>query len=70
MDSTVNKGRYFFKYFNMWILVDSYKRRVADSWLSFIEVVFMYKLVKKMKRLKSVFGNINEDNFVDIEKGR
>lgn len=60
-------GKKLFRYYNMWSLAEGFIKKVRTSWEGFIYGVFMYCLVMKLKRLRSVLRQINAEGFLNIE---
>ncbi|XP_074290754.1 uncharacterized protein LOC141617456 [Silene latifolia] len=57
-----------FKYFNMWSAADGFQECVSKVWQHWVSGNKMYRVVKKLKMLKTVLKRINKDHFSNIEK--
>ncbi|XP_074308519.1 uncharacterized protein LOC141643311 [Silene latifolia] len=56
-----------FKYFNMWGKAVMYLPLLSGWWDQHIQVTKMYRVVQKLKSLKSQLRRYNKDHFSDIE---
>ncbi|XP_074314953.1 uncharacterized protein LOC141651130 [Silene latifolia] len=56
-----------FKYFNMWSKAPDFLNCVAAVWNQDVAGTKMYKVVRKLKLLKSDLKQLNKDSFSDIE---
>ncbi|XP_074267139.1 uncharacterized protein LOC141590446 [Silene latifolia] len=65
--SGIDRKKVAFKYFNMWALSDDFDVTVNNSWKEEIRGIPMFRVVKKLKRLKTEFHKLNTDHFSDIE---
>ncbi|XP_074278228.1 uncharacterized protein LOC141601821 [Silene latifolia] len=54
--------------FNMWSLVPDYKQIVIDGWHKGVQGNPMFRVVSKLKGLKSGLKKLNKEQFSDIEK--
>lgn len=52
----------------MWSQDANFKDRVAKSWEELVQGVLMYRVVKKLQRLKTILRCIIKELFSDIEK--
>ncbi|XP_062074858.1 uncharacterized protein LOC133778853 [Humulus lupulus] len=59
-------GRKPFKYFNMWSTHPDYCKKVEEIWQQHFTGTKMYRLITKLKALKSVFKEINTQGYSDI----
>ncbi|XP_062099719.1 uncharacterized protein LOC133805553 [Humulus lupulus] len=59
-------GRKPFKYFRMWKSFPGFQDLVHNDWIRPIDGTLMYKVVQKLKRLKSTLRLINKQGFTDI----
>ncbi|XP_074288599.1 uncharacterized protein LOC141613757 [Silene latifolia] len=61
------KRRSNFKYFNMWALSEDFGSTVSSSWSEDVWGSPMFRVVRKLRRLKSAFKSLNRGQFNDIE---
>ncbi|XP_074305014.1 uncharacterized protein LOC141639943 [Silene latifolia] len=57
-----------FKFYNMWTGVPDFKAIVKEGWNHHIHGSLMYRVVKKLKLMKSPLKALNHDLFSDVEK--
>ncbi|XP_074291143.1 uncharacterized protein LOC141617912 [Silene latifolia] len=57
-----------FKFFNMWTGVPDFLVIVENGWNNGVHGTMMYKVVRKLKLLKSNLKALNKDLFSDIER--
>ncbi|XP_074282464.1 uncharacterized protein LOC141606985 [Silene latifolia] len=57
-----------FRYFNMWSMDEQFAEVVQATWATSIEGTMMYKLVQKLKLLKTPLKALNSNRYSDIEK--
>ncbi|XP_074266685.1 uncharacterized protein LOC141589965 [Silene latifolia] len=57
-----------FKYYNMWCLDSNFKPVVQAAWNQGVGGTLLYKLVTKLKALKSSLKSLNRNGFADVEK--
>ncbi|XP_074306129.1 uncharacterized protein LOC141641362 [Silene latifolia] len=57
-----------FKFYNMWTGVSEFKNIVKEGWNHHIHGSLMYRVVKKLKLMKSPLKALNHDLFSDVEK--
>uniref|UniRef100_A0A803PDG0 Reverse transcriptase domain-containing protein n=1 Tax=Cannabis sativa TaxID=3483 RepID=A0A803PDG0_CANSA len=64
---TTSSSRKPFKYFRMWSSYPSFKQSVEDVWKVNVPGTNMFQVVTKLKALKKVFKQINQQGFSDIQ---
>ncbi|XP_074266138.1 uncharacterized protein LOC141588604 [Silene latifolia] len=57
-----------FRYFNMWSMDEQFAEVVKATWSTSIDGTLMYKLVQKLKLLKTPLKALNRNRNSDIEK--
>ncbi|XP_010677834.1 uncharacterized protein LOC104893424 [Beta vulgaris subsp. vulgaris] len=57
-----------FRFFNMWVKADRFLDRVQEVWQEDIQGVPMFRIVKKLKKLKGSLKELNKEKNLDIEK--
>ncbi|XP_074277761.1 uncharacterized protein LOC141601384 [Silene latifolia] len=62
------KKKRSFKFYNMWTGVPDFKVIVKEGWNYHIHGSLMYRVVKKLKLMKSQLKALNHDLFSDVEK--
>ncbi|XP_048492374.1 uncharacterized protein LOC125493253 [Beta vulgaris subsp. vulgaris] len=57
-----------FRFFNMWTQSDRFISKVQEVWQEDVSGVPMFRIVRKLKKLKKSLKELNRDKFADIEK--
>ncbi|XP_074266141.1 uncharacterized protein LOC141588607 [Silene latifolia] len=56
-----------FKYYNMWALAKNFEEMVSNHWNNDVQSTHMFRVISKLKSLKSELKNLNKEQFSDIE---
>uniref|UniRef100_A0A803NMD7 Reverse transcriptase domain-containing protein n=1 Tax=Cannabis sativa TaxID=3483 RepID=A0A803NMD7_CANSA len=62
----MNTGEKTFKYFRMWKSHKDYERRVKEVWNLHYHGTKMYQLVCRLKELKKIFKDFNQEGYSDV----
>lgn len=57
-----------FKYFAMWKTADNFEDLLMRSWNVDIKGTLMFKVVQKLKRVKSELKKLNKEGYFDLQK--
>ncbi|KAL2901089.1 LINE-1 retrotransposable element ORF2 protein [Bienertia sinuspersici] len=67
MNFEVGKGRKPFKYFQMWQQAPDYSQRIQQAWEGEIRGTAMFKVIQKLKRVKTSLKELNQKGFNNLQ---